>query len=222
MPETEVKIAVVDDEEIYRKRLINAFQRNSSFSVVHESSSAMGICETLQDCSPDVLLLDLSMPRVDGLQALQAVRSNPATAGQTVAILSMHGDAEFISEAIGQGKANAYITKDESPESIMTYARLLKEGKGPILSVSRGAENKNGERPDFRGIKGLTTGQLAVADMLDRGMKPKEIAAETGAAIATVYRHIHNIKDAIGFREYDGVLLFAAYLRHYLESCRIA
>ena len=102
----------------------------------------------------------------------------------------------------------------------MDYLRSLHESGGPLLSVGRGPERDNGERPDFRGIKGLSPGQLEIAEMLNQGMKPKEIAARTGTAIATVYRHIHNIKVAIGFREYDGVLLFEAYLRHYLQSCR--
>lgn len=216
----EVKVAVVDDEETYRKRLISVFERSGMFRVVHESGSALGLCETLVDCAPDVLLLDVSMPRVDGLDALQAIRSNPATAGQTVAILTIHNDAEFVSEAIGPGKADAYITKDESPEKIMAYVRSLKDGNGPILSVGRGGEDEDGEKPNFTGVKGLSRSQLVIADMLDRGMKPRDIAVETGAAIATVYRHIHNIKDAIGFREYNGVLLFESYLRHYLRSCR--
>ncbi|MEQ9365168.1 MAG: response regulator transcription factor [Leptospirales bacterium] len=218
--EVKVKVAVVDHEDSYRKKLVSVFERCASVRVVYESDSSASLCETLVYCSPDVLVLDVSPPGAGGLSTLHAIRSNPATADQTVAILSSHGRADFVSEAIGPGKADAYITKDESPEKIAAYIQALKQNKSLILSVGRGPEPDNGEKPTFYGVKGLSKGQLLVADMLNEGLKPRNISTRTGASIATVYRHIHNIKEAIGFRDYKGVLLFQAYLRQYLKSCR--
>lgn len=220
MSERLIQVAIVDDEDSFRSSLANVFERSGEFRVVYQSPSAMGICEALVENRPDILLLDVTLPQIGGLDALKTIRSTPATATQTVAMLTVHGDLDNVAEAIGPGRADAYITKDESPGRIIYYVRSLFENGGPILSVGRGVERDNGEQPDFRGIKGLSSGQLQIAEMLNQGLKPKEIATRTGTAIATVYRHIHNIKVAIGFRDYDGVLLFEAYLRHYLRSCR--
>ena len=147
---TELKVALVDDEEVYRKKLIRAFERNAAFRIVHEDGSSAGICDALVACAPDVLLLDQSPSRTDGLRALREIRANPDTSGQTVAVLSSDGDASEIFEAIGTGRADAFITKDESPDRIVSYVRLLKESGRLLLAVGRGADQDNGEQPDFR------------------------------------------------------------------------
>ena len=106
MTERLIQVAIVDDEDSFRGSLANIIQRSGGFRVVYDSPSAMGICEALIEHRPDILLLDVTLPQIGGLDALKTIRSHPdpATAAQTVAMLTVHGDVDSVAEAIGPGR----------------------------------------------------------------------------------------------------------------------
>jgi len=121
-----VRVLIVDDHEIFRKGLRSLLEAHSDLLICGEAANALEAVEKAKNLQPDVILMDISMPEVDGLQATRLIRSLVPNA--QVLILSQHDLPHMVSAALKAG-ASAYVTKSQVSQSLLTALESVVEGK---------------------------------------------------------------------------------------------
>lgn len=207
---------VVDDESLVRAALRVFFESSLGFEVVGEASNGADAIALVRAVRPDVVLMDVQMPTMDGIEATRRLtREFP---GIKIVALTTFSTERVVVPMLSAG-ASGFLVKDTSPEHILDAARLAYDG-GYVLSprVAQslvGAIQKQDE-PVARVLSReevLTERELEVVALLAEGMSNAEIAAEMFVSEATVKSHLGRITTKWGVRDRIQVLIRAAELR---------
>jgi DNA-binding NarL/FixJ family response regulator len=130
-----INIFLADDHRAVRQELISLLKKETDFVVVGEASNGLEAVEMVERLCPDVLILDIMMPKMTGLEAAGILgKTCPST---QIIMLSMHKDEGYISEAFRLG-AKAYVLKDNSAEELIAAVRQVNQGKyflGPSMDL---------------------------------------------------------------------------------------
>ena len=188
MAET-VRILVADDHPIVREGLVAILETQDDFDVVGQAGNGREALDLITALDPDVLLLDLEMPEVDGLGVLEALRDNDAR--QRVIVFTVFDTDDRILSAVRAG-AKGYPLKGAPREEIFNAVRVVHQG-GSLLQpivASRLLEhvNRSGDDPDA-----LTPRELEVLPLLAQGLLNKEIADALDITERTVKFHVSSI-----------------------------
>ena len=188
MAET-VRILVADDHPIVREGLVAILETQDDFDVVGQAGNGREALDLINALDPDVLLLDLEMPEVDGLGVLEALRDNDAR--QRVIVFTVFDTDDRILSAVRAG-AKGYLLKGAPREEIFNAVRVVHQG-GSLLQpivASRLLEhvNRSGDDPDA-----LTPRELEVLPLLAQGLLNKEIADALDITERTVKFHVSSI-----------------------------
>jgi DNA-binding NarL/FixJ family response regulator len=133
MKQAMIRVLIVDDYRLVRQAIRTILSRETDVEVVGEAEdgeAAVALTESLQ---PDVVLMDISMPRVDGIEALRRIRKHKLPA--RIIILSMHISSVLVREAINKG-ANGYLRKGGEPEELLQAVRRVSQGKTYLDSAA--------------------------------------------------------------------------------------
>ena len=161
------------------------------FEIVHEVSVGSHVVPAVRETAPDVVLLDLRMPELDGLSCLERLRKHDATVA--VVILSSYSDPEQI-EAARQGGARGYVVKTVEPVDLATVLRTaLSSTSFTVWGAEAGQE---AERPS--GATVLSERETAVLDAVARGLSNREIGRQLWISEQTVKFHLRNIYRKLG------------------------
>jgi NarL family two-component system response regulator LiaR len=188
-------VLIADDHPLFRKSVRAILEIEPDFGVIGEAADGIEAVRLADELRPDVVLMDISMPELDGLEATRQIKAkHPQIA---VLVLTIHTDEQHTLEILGAGAAG-YLTKSVFGEEIVHAIRGIVSG-GMVLSPSIGKRLlelagryplKPAVLPD--GEK-LSTREVQVLKLAARGMSNKEIAAELGASLRTVKRLMDNI-----------------------------
>lgn len=174
-----IRVALAEDHTIVREGIRALLSRAATMEVVGEAADgreAVAVCEATR---PDVLLLDLSMPLLDGIAAIPAVRA--ASPGTAVLVLSMHGGAEHVEPALRAG-ARGYIVKGQGLAALVSAIERVAAGALYIdANASRGAD------------AGITPREREVLRLVARGRSSAEVAAALSLSVKTVDTHRANL-----------------------------
>ncbi|MDH5327885.1 MAG: response regulator transcription factor [Gammaproteobacteria bacterium] len=188
-----VKVLLVDDHAVVRDGIRARLERESEFEVVGEAINGRDAIHKVTSLSPDVVLMDISMPVMNGMDAAKHLRENyPDT---KVIILTMHEHKEYIQGVIRCG-AHGYIVKDVSASEMISAIKTVCEGDTYYSScVSQMmyddfSKSGGGESDKL----GLTQRQKTILALVEQGMSSKAIANELNISVRTVEAHRHNIK----------------------------
>ena len=187
------RIVVVDDHPVFRKGLV-ALLRASGFDVVGEASNGLEALDVVADARPEVVLMDVSMPELGGIDATARLLARDPSL--RVVFITQYDDPPTVTQAIRAG-ASAYVTKQATPEQILAAidaaisgALLIGPGAArPILPESP---------PDTDDLTGLTTRERAVADLLSRGLDNHTIAERLVLSPKTAANYVSNILLKLG------------------------
>jgi DNA-binding NarL/FixJ family response regulator len=188
------RILIVDDHPLTRDALAGLLAHNG-FDVVGQAGSGAEAIELVGELKPDLVLLDLSMPDMDGLTALPALRS--ASADTEVVVLTASEDESNLLGAIRAGAAG-YLLKSEPPERIVDFLRGVAQGEAALSgAVARRLLDQvrsggRGEVPD-EVAKVLSARELEVLLLLDRHLGTDEIAARLFISEHTVRSHVKSL-----------------------------
>lgn len=205
-----VRILLADDHTIFRKGLKEILENENDLTVVKETDCGReALAQVIAD-GCDVVLLDLSMPDVHGLDVLKQIKY--ARPDLSVIILSMHPDEQYGLRAIKSG-ASGYLTKDCSTDELIEAVRMA--GKGKLHISSRLSEllacslhGKQGVNP----IEILSDREFQVLIMLASGMRNKEVAIKLGVSPKTVYTYRYRVLQKLNL---DTNEQLNAYARHH-------
>jgi DNA-binding NarL/FixJ family response regulator len=193
------RILLADDHSILRQGLRRILESYAGFTVVAEAASGLQAVEMARELQPDVAILDVGMPELNGIDATaQILRRSPGTA---VLILSMHNDERYVSRAMRAG-ARGYLLKDSVEEDLINAIQLACQGKS-FFSPAVAAQLKSRELAAAApsGVEDryelLTERERQIYQLLGEGRGNKEIAGLLGLSLHTVETHRTRIMDKL-------------------------
>lgn len=209
-----INIVLVDDHSMVREGIKQLLELDGDIKVIGEAGNGMMCLEMLETLTPDVILLDINMPQMDGLQVLAKLKEQKLN--HKVLILTIHNEVEYLMKAVEIGVAG-YLLKD-SESSVLkeaifavyngdsfidsTMTPLLKEQKY-LKELQKEARSKE---------KVLSTREIEVLCALAEGLYNKEIASKLQISEKTVKNHVSNIFKKIGVSDRTQAAVYA--IRH--------
>ena len=186
-----VRVVIADDHTIIREGLRSLMSSANDFEVVGEAEDGRGAAESVETLKPDLVLTDLSMPKMDGIDLIKAVKKrSPQT---KVVALTVHRGEEYLLATLKAG-ADAYILKDASYGELMMAIRSVLKGKQYISPEVSGnliegyrTGGKDQKEPLLRGL--LTPREREVLKLIAEGHTNKEIADTLYISVHTVETH---------------------------------
>ena len=211
MTET-IRILVADDHPIVRDGLVAVLSTQPDFEVVGEASTGLETVERVARVKPDVVLLDLEMPNMDGVETLLRLRESDPEA--RVIIFTAFDSDERIVRAVQAG-AQGYLLKGVPREDVFNAVRVVHAGGAllqPIVAskLLRRVGQEQGSAAD--NPNALTEREHDVLDLMARGLTNKEIAAELVITERTVKFHVSSILDKLGAGNRTEAVTIAAQL----------
>ena len=207
--QTSIRILVADDHPIVRDGLIAILTTQPDFEVIGEAATGPQTVEQVTALRPDVVLLDLEMPEIDGVEALRQMRQlRPDT---RVIVFTAFDTDERILGAVRAG-ARGYLLKGAPREEIFRAIRVVHAGESllqPIVA-SKLLRQVSQEQSALPGPETLTPRELEVLRLLARGLENKEIAAELVIAERTVKFHVSSIQGKLGAGNRTEAVVIAA------------
>ena len=206
------KILIADDHAIFRAGLIKLLQTMADVQVIAEASSGRDAVELAGSAHPDIVIMDLAMGDMNGLDATAQIHARHDDI--RVIILSMHANEEYVLQALSSG-ASAYVLKEATPDELELAIDAVSRG-GTFLSTSiskRVIEEYLGHaagKPTQ--IQHLTPRQRQVLHLISEGKNVKEIAFELKLSVKTVESHRTELMERLGIPNAAALIRYAARL----------
>ncbi len=194
---TPIRILVADDHPIVRDGLISILGTQSDFEVVGKAGDGRETLEQVKSVKPDVLLLDLEMPQMDGVETLRQLRDSHATV-RTIVFTAFDTDERIVSAV--QAGAQGYLLKGVPREEIFNAIRVV-NGGGSLLQpvvASKLLRQVSGDHKPTPDMDALTPREQHVLKLLAQGLQNKEIAAELVITERTVKFYVSSILSKLG------------------------
>jgi NarL family two-component system response regulator LiaR len=203
-----IRILVVDDHAIVRTGISAWIETEADLELVGEASDGVEAIEKALKLDPDVILMDLVMPKKDGIYAITSIiRENP---NACILVITSFSEKTSAVPAIKAG-ASGFIMKDTSPEEMLQAIREVHRGN-PWLSpeITRMLMRNNAEQESPHPLKELLTArELDVLKLLAQGLSDEEIAAELVVSKATVRFHVTNVFQKLQLKSRTQAALYA-------------
>lgn len=203
-----IKVMITDDHSMIREGLKQLLELEGEFEVVKEACDGVDCLEKLSQGTPDVLLLDINMPRMNGLEVLEKIKEQNIDV--KVLVLTVHNEVEYLLKAVEIG-INGYLLKDSESSELKKAILSVVDGENyiqpsliPVLNAKMIDRNKDNEK-----IEALTKRELEVLKLLSFGMYNKEIAENLGISERTIKNHVSNIFKKIGVADRTQAAVFA-------------
>lgn len=211
-----VRVLVADDHTIVRQGLVKLLVESGECDVVAEAADGMEAVEKALALRPEVAILDLSMPRLPGLEAVR--RIHEALPQTRVLVLTAHEEEEYVLPIVRAG-ASGYLIKDSAVSELLAAVRALRAGQGyfgpqaaRVLAEQYRHPERHPEASDPYG--GLSPREREVFHLVVDGKTTKEVARALGISVKTADNHRYRLMDKLGVHNTAELVRYAA--RHGL------
>jgi len=207
----EIHIVLADDHPIFRQGLRQVIEKDRQLKVLAEAEDGEAALDLIRRHRPQIAVLDLDMPRLDGFAVARRMREERLPAG--IIILTMHQDEMHFNEALNLG-AKGYLVKDSAAADVVNCIKSVAAGHSYISPTLSGLLLNRGRRaaappPQPTGFDSLTSAERRVLSLLAEYKTSKEIAAELGVSARTVENHRANICVKLDLRGSHALVKFA-------------
>lgn len=212
---TEITIILADDHPFIRQGLRATIEREPNLKVLAEAGDGRTAVELIQTLRPQVAILDIDMPELDGFAVARSVRQQQLPL--EIIFLTIHREEEFFNRALELG-ALGYVTKDSAVTDIISSIRAVVTGQhylSPALASFLVAQRRQTSAPRAQGLTALSPTERRVLKLIAEYKTSKEIASTLGISPLTVKTHRQNICLKFDLQGNHGLMKFA--LEHQAE-----
>ena len=210
-----IRVAVVDDQPLVRAGLRALIENDDDLDLVGEGCDGLDAVELARTGRPDVMLMDVRMPRVDGIEATRRIVADPGCAGVRVVVLTTFDADEYVYAALRAG-ASGFLLKDVAPEELLAAIRAVAAGDALLApSVTRRLIGEFARRPavaDQRTVEALdrlTPREREILTLVGGGLSNAEIADRLVVSYATVKTHVSRILTKVAARDRAQLVVLA-------------
>jgi DNA-binding NarL/FixJ family response regulator len=216
---SQIRIIIVDDHPFFRQGLHNVLSTEPDVDVVGEAGDGEEAIEKTKELKPDVVLMDINLPKMNGFEAMQQIKD--LDLDTNVILVTAYDDEEQVYHAI-RGGASAYHAKDVDPQQLMETIRHVSAGRyvvgGKALTEARVANWLMEKYQQFGGellfeeerfLSPLSPREMEILKLVVRGMSNKEIAYDLGISHQTVKNHITAILSKLGVADRTQATVYA-------------
>lgn len=200
-----IRIFLADDHKILRESLQMLLSAESDFEVVGQASNGLEVMQQIQNIHADILLLDISMPRMSGLELVRNLHAQKAS--YKVIFLTMHKTEDMLFEAFDM-EANGYVLKENAFDELAQAIRAVYNG-GTYVSPALSQMMLNGFMQNERNNQGLSGREKEVLKLLAEGYNNREISEMLVISVKTVEAHRANIMRKYHFKNITELVLYA-------------
>ncbi len=208
-----IRVAVVDDQALVRRGFVLVLEHQDDIEVVAEAGNGIEAIDAVRRHHPDVVLMDIRMPEMDGLTAAATILAESDWPLRVIILTTFDPD-EYVYQALRAG-ASGFVLKDIPPEDLAPAVRTVNDG-GALLDpsitrrlISRFASTLANDTAATRRLDTLTDREREVLGELARGANNSEIASSLYIGSATVKSHVSNILTKLGLRDRAQAVVFA-------------
>ncbi|MCK9875593.1 response regulator transcription factor [Frankia sp. Ag45/Mut15] len=198
-----IRVVIADDQPLVRLGLRVLLETEDDLTLVGEAENGQAAVDMVRATRPDVVLLDIRMPVLDGLAALRAIVAEPALAATRVIIVTTFEVDEYVFEALRSG-ASGFLLKDAEPADLLRAVRVVAAGESLLSpSVTRLVIDTFARRPtlDAPDLRSLTEREREVMGLVGRGLSNDEIAARLVISPATARTHVSRVMVKLAARD---------------------
>ena len=209
-----VNVVIVDDQELVRRGLRGLVEDEPGLSVVGEAADGLDAIATTQRTRPDVVLMDIRMPGVDGLEATRRITADSSLATTRIIVLTTFEIDEYVFDALRYG-ASGFLLKDASPDEVLSAIRLVHDGQALLApSITRRVVRELLTRKErtpkpHPNLDGLTAREAEVVGLVGQGLSNEEIATELVLSPATARTHVSRAMVKLCARDRAQLVVFA-------------
>lgn len=206
-----IRVALVDDQPLFRGGIAMILSSQPDIEVVAQESSAMGLAQMVRDATPDLILMDVRMPGIDGITATGQLLSEFGDAAPKVLVLTTFDVDEAAARAIEAG-ASGFVLKDAQPDFLLASVRAVADGSQVVAATAtRQLFERHGTRTSEPGpeYESLTTREREILLRAATGLSNAEIAESEFLSEATVKTHISRVLAKLGLRDRVQLVVYA-------------
>jgi DNA-binding NarL/FixJ family response regulator len=199
-----IKVVVVDDQALIRDGLRTMLELDDGISVVGEAADGADALDAVQRTRPDLVLMDIRMPGVDGLEATRRLLSRPG--GPKVLVLTTYEADEYVIEAMRAG-ASGFLLKDLRKGQLVRAVHQAAAGDlviDPSITkrlIEKAVDTKRAQTQARSALNRLTEREIEVLKLMARGLTNAELAAELSVSESTVKTHVARVLDKLELRD---------------------
>jgi DNA-binding NarL/FixJ family response regulator len=208
------RVVLVDDQALVRGGLRALLEAEPDLEVVGEAADGAAAMEVIAAVRPDVVLMDIRMPGVDGLEATRRIAAAPSLSGVRVLVLTTFEVDEYVFEALRVG-ASGFLLKDEEPVELLRAVRVVAAGESLLSpSVTRRvveafAAGPAPSGPHVSALEELTEREREIVALVGTGLANHEIASHLVISPATARTHVSRAMLKLGARDRAQLVVFA-------------
>jgi DNA-binding NarL/FixJ family response regulator len=209
-----IRVAVADDQALVRSGFVVLLRSAAGIEVVGEAADGREAVDLVRREHPDVVLMDIRMPEMDGLEATRLITGDDATGSTKVLILTTFDLDEYVYEALRAG-ASGFMLKDTIPEDLLTAVRVVADGEALLApKITKRLIEKFVEQPAAApsaapGLELLTDREREVLGSVARGLSNAEIAEELFMSHATAKTHVSRLLTKLQARDRAQLVMIA-------------
>jgi RNA polymerase sigma factor (sigma-70 family) len=208
-----VRVLIADDQALVRAGFRKILEADAGIEVVGEAADGFEAVEAARALQPDVVLMDIRMPRLDGLEATRQL-ATPGKEGPRVLVLTTFGLEEYVYEALRAG-ASGFLLKDVPPEQLLGGVHVVARGDALLdPAITRSVIEEFAAKPAVRReladkLDELTPREREVFSLVARGLSNAEIARELVVSEGTVKSHVAHVLLKLGLRDRVQLVIYA-------------